>query len=68
MEKERERLQWAIPQLKNIQTDYFKIIDDLVGILKEIQEVGDTGTGGYIEDLVSEVLNMEIKETNGKHE
>ena len=36
MEKEREALKYAIPQLKEMQTDYFKIIEEL---LEEIDEL-----------------------------
>jgi len=38
MEKEREKLKWAIPQLKEMQEEYFVIIEDLMEKLEEIKE------------------------------
>jgi len=61
MENEREKLQHASPVLKNMQNDYFTIIEELKQTLESIQEVDDTGTGGYIEDLVSNALHKEYK-------
>jgi len=35
MEKEREALQFAIPKLKDRQTNYFEIIDNLLKVIED---------------------------------
>lgn len=76
MEKEIEALKYAVPQLRDMQTDYFKIIEDLVKVLEQYADEKrwylDEGAGMFSTDasyndqkfdneLAEEILNKEIK-------
>lgn len=58
MQKEKEAKQWSQKAVLEMQNEYFEVINQLVNALEGIKEVDDTGTGGYIEELVSNALNL----------